>query len=519
MTQSRRILLNIVATYGRSLFSLVVGLFTSRWVLDALGTVDFGLYGVVGGLVVFVEFINGLLKASTSRFYAYSVGKAGADEFSGRGLRECQKWFSLAVIVHTAIPIVLVIFGYTIGIYAIKNWFVIPPDRVLPCIWVFRFACIACFVSMVNVPFAAMYIAKQYIAELTIYSFCQTFATFVFVYIMTLNSGDWLTRYALWMCVMSIVPQIIIAVRAVVVFKECRFQYRLARDIHALKQFCNFAFWQAFGNLGFVIKTQGMQMLINKFFGPTANAAMSIANRVAAQSQALTISMQGAFAPAITSACGSGDLKLMRALSYRSCKFGLLLSIVFMLPLAIELPYVLTLWLANVPDNTIDFCRCILVVMIIDKASVGHGMAVAARGKIALYQLLVGMASIVSLPVAYCFVKIGHGILSICGALILTTTMATLGRVWFARSLVGLSFAYWARRIVLPVGIIIGLAIGLGVAVRIYMECSLFRLFSIAAICEVVILPMAWMILLDKSEREYLIGKISNRFSWAKRGV
>ena len=137
----------------------------------ALGEVDYGLYGVVGGLTAFIGFFNGILSGSISRFYAYSVGMAQKKGEEDVGLEECRRWFSVAVSVHTVVPVVLMSIGYPLGVYAVEHWLTIPADRVQDCVWVFRFVCTTCFLGMVSVPFNAMYGAKQLIAELTIYSF------------------------------------------------------------------------------------------------------------------------------------------------------------------------------------------------------------------------------------------------------------------------------------------------------------------------------------------------------------
>ena len=231
MTQNRRIVLNIVATYGRSLYALVCGLFISRWVLSALGKTDFGLYGVVGGMTVFITFLNVLLSIATGRFYAFAEGqalKSASEGHAEAGLEECRKWFSTAVLLHTVVPFILIILGYPLGMYAVENWLTIPLDRLDACRWVFRFVCISCFVGMINVPFQAMYTAKQYIAELTIYGIAATTANVFFMYFMVTHPGDWLARYALWMCLVSVVPQIIICLRATKVFPECQFRLSYA---------------------------------------------------------------------------------------------------------------------------------------------------------------------------------------------------------------------------------------------------------------------------------------------------
>ena len=511
MSPNRRIFLNIVATYGRSLYALVCGLFISRWVLAALGKTDFGLYGVVGGMTVFITFVNGLLSIATGRFYAFAEGQALKSASEGQaeaGLEQCRQWFSTALLLHTVVPFVLITLGYPLGMYAVENWLTIPLDRLYACRWVFRFVCISCFVGMVNVPFQAMYTAKQYIAELTIYGVVATTANIFFMYYMVTHPGDWLAKYAFWMCLVSVVPQVIICFRAIKVFPECRFYLRYAWNKNRVLRLSSFALWQAFGGVGAIFRGQGIQILVNKYFVPSYNASMSIANQVSAQSQTLSGAMLGAFAPAITTACGAGRYEEMRALAYRTCKFGMLLAIIFVLPLALELKSVLNLWLIDLPPHVAELCWCILLMAIIDKSAAGHMLAVAAKGKVAAYQAFTGGSWILTLPLAWLMIISGWGFVSIGWAMVITMVMCACGRVWFARKLVGMSARYWMSKIMMPTIVVAIVAGGIGYCVRYAMSPGLVRIAMTTAFCDLSFVLMAWFLVLDHAERTYVIDKV-----------
>ena len=150
MTENRRIVLNIVATCGRSLFALACGVFGGRWALMSLGEVNYGLHGLVAGLTVFISFFNDVLGASLGRFYALAVGRARV--MGDDGVEECRRWFSLAVLIHAILPVCLFVVGWPVGEWAIRHYLTIPPDRVAACLWVFRFSCVGCFIGMVSVP-------------------------------------------------------------------------------------------------------------------------------------------------------------------------------------------------------------------------------------------------------------------------------------------------------------------------------------------------------------------------------
>lgn len=507
MSPNRRIFLNIIATYGRSLYALVCGLFISRWVLAALGKTDFGLYGVVGGMSVFIEFLNGLLSIATGRFYAYSEGKAqkrAEEGFAEAGLEECRMWFSTAALLHTIVPVFLVVIGYPLGMYAVEHWLTIPIERLEACRWVFRFVCISCFVGMINVPFKAMYTAKQYIAELTIYGVVTTTANVFFMYFMVTHPRDWLARYALWMCLVSVVPQAIICLRAIKVFPECRFRLRYALNWRRIGQLASFASWQAFGGFSSILRGQGIQILVNKYFGPTYNASMSIANQVSAQSQTLSSALQGAFAPAITTAFGAGKFDEMRMLAYRTCKFGMLLALLFVLPLALELKMVIKLWLVNPPPYATALCWCILLMSIIDKSTAGHMLAVSASGRIATYQAYLGGSLILTLPLAWLFVVRGLGFVSIGWAMIVTIVICSCGRVWLARGIVGLSAMYWILKIAFPVFAVTVVTGIIGFLPQLFMSDGICRIVVTVIVCISGLSIGGWFFVLDIDERSYL---------------
>ena len=295
MTQGKRIFLNVVATYGRSLYGLALGLFTARWVLMALGEVDFGLYGVVGGLTSFVIFVNELLAMSVARFFAVNVGAALKNADSLTGIEECRKWFNTALLIHTTVPFALVIVGYPMGEWAVRHFLTIPPDRIYACVWVWRFTCLSCLVGMVNVPLRAMYTAKQEIAELTIYSFATSTLNAMMLYYMINHPAVWLQKYAFWSCLLSVIPNLIIGYRAVVKYPECRFVRNYLWDKRRMSEIASFAAARFFTSFSDILLSQGRQIIVNKDLGPSSNAAMRVGNGVAARSATLAGSLSGAF--------------------------------------------------------------------------------------------------------------------------------------------------------------------------------------------------------------------------------
>lgn len=474
----------------------------------ALGEVDYGLMGLVGGLSGFVSFFNSILASAIGRFYAIAVGRTQIPGEERNGLDECWKWFNTALLMHLVVPLVLLIIGYPIGEWAVRRFLTIPADRVGACIWVWRFVCLACFVSMITVPFSAMYNAKQYIAELTIYGFITTTINACILYYMVSNPDVWLTKFALLTCVLSVVPNSIIAARAVLYFRECKIKIAYLFDLGRVRKVCSFAGWQFFGVLGNMLRGQGIQLVVNKFFGPSINAGMAIGSQVNAHAITLAGAMQGAFGPAITNSYGAGDLNRMRILSFRVCKFGLALSLIFVLPLILEVSEVLKLWLKNPPAYSIEFCFCILIIALVDKTTVGHMMAVNAVGKIAMYQFVVGSVTIMAVPLAILCAFLWRNPLSVMVALFLVAVTAMFCRVFLARSRAGLSISTWLNKIMIPIFFVILVTVGIGCLPRILISPSFFRIILTTLICECVYVPLIWLYVLSKDERAYFLERI-----------
>ena len=513
MSPNKRIFLNIVATYSRSLFALACGLFCGRWTLMALGEVDYGLYGVVGGLTAFISFFFNIISGAIGRFYALALGHAQLQADSRKGLEECRQWFSLAVSIHVVFPVLVFAFGYPLGIWAIEDYLSIPASRVADCVWVWRFTCLSCLLGMVTIPYNAMYFAKQFIAELTIYQFTTTTLNLLFLYYMVTHPGVWLSKYALWTCALTIIPQVLIAVRAVFLFPECRFRLSYAWNWHMYREMLSYSGWNILGSLGYMLKNQGVAVLVNKYYGPMANAAMSIASTVSAQTQALSTSIQGAFTPVITTAVGAGKFQLVRELAFRFCKLDMLFSLIFMIPLALELPYVMELWLKNPPQYATGLCLLMLLMAFIDKNTLGHGVAVMAKGEIRNYQLVLGGLNLLALPFAWLFCRAGYNVYFVNIGVLLAWILLVYGRLLFAQKLLSMSIAYWARHIMTPV---LGVLFASAAVARLtvyFLQPSFMRLVLTTVLAESVLLPLSWLFVLDKTERQFVVLRVKRIFN------
>ena len=303
---------------------------------------------------------------------------------------------------------------------------------------------------------------------------------------------------------MSVLPTIIIAIRACFIFKECRFRPKYCFSVVRFRQLLFFVSWWAFGLLGGVFRGQGIQVLVNKYFGARVNAAMTIQGSVVGHTMMLSGAMNQAFQPAIVSAFGAGNLERMRDLSYRACKFSMVLALLFMIPLGLELQEVLRIWLVNPPDYVYGLCLIAFVMTVIDQSAVGHMLAVNASGKIAKYQFFLGGSLLLTLPLAWLFCHLQLGVYSVGFALLVTMTICAWGRIWFARGIVGMSARYWLRHILFPVIVVVTICISLGFIPKVVLPSGLLRIAVTTLYCESVFLPLVWFVVLSREERLFI---------------
>lgn len=504
MKASYRIVLNTLATYTRSVIAAGLALFSSRWVLESLGHTDYGLFSIVGSIIIFITFLNSVLSTSAARHYAYSIGKDDP--------QEVNRWFNAALSMHILLAFILVSLGWIIGEYVISNVLTVPEGRLSASISVFRVSLLSAFVSMISIPFMAMFRAKQYIAMLSFIEMLQSISVFTFAYFLSSVKSDRLIFYAVGMVVIIVAARLVEVIGALVVFKECRMNFKLWFDKYRLKEIFSFASWSFIGSFGGILRNQGSAILLNLHFGPLANSAYAIANQVSSHSSKLSIAMIGAFSPEITTSEGRGDRARMLNLANRASKFGAILIMLFAIPLCVEMDYILKLWLKQPPVNTAVFCQLILLTFVVDKLTVGNMIAVNAYGKIAFYQTTVGTILVLTIPVSWIFFKLGAPEISIGFAFLITMSMVSIGRVLWTRYLFGIKVKEWINNVFLPVFVVGMLSLISAILLQNFMKTSLVRLLSISLVSVFVLLVSSWLYALNADERAFLT-TIYKRFS------
>ena len=504
MTQGGRIILNVTATYGRSFITVFMGLFSSRWVLEALGQTDFGLYGVVGSVIFFVTFLNTVLSMSMTRFYSYSIG-AGKNMSTAGAYEDLSRWFNTAFSIHICLPIILISIGYPICAYALDHWLVIPIDRLNTCIWVLRMSFFCAFVSMITAPYIAMFTAYQYITELVVFNLMQVVILFGGAYLLLYCPGDRLFFYSLFQVIVYVMINFLQVIRARIIFPVCRISFSRMFEMRRLKDVFIYSGMKTLGGVASVLRGNGSAMLLNVFYGPQINAAFSISQQLSAQATSFSGHLIGAMTPAVTTAAGSGDWNNARLMTMRCCKFGALLVILFGIPLIAEMEYFLTLWLKTPPLYAKELCSAMILVFLLDYLTNGHQIAISALGKITAWQTYDAIVVLCTVPFGYFYILTGTGVPGIGYAYLTTMFLVSMGRLFFAKKLLKISIMQWIRTVLLPLTILLILVYTIAYMITVYIEKSFFRLCLTSVVSFLTTFVFGWLIVFEISERKYIL--------------
>ena len=462
----RRIAANAAVTYARSLLALVLGLFSARWVLAALGSVDFGLYAVVGAMMSFVSFIGGVLGISMARHYAYAVG--GGDQ------EDLAAWCAAAFRIHLLLAFALTALAWPLGEWCVRNVMVVPPERLMACLWTFRLSLLTFFVTVATVPFNAMYVAHQRFGKLAAFGLVQTAVFFFGAWWLRGAECDRLIAYAGYMTLAFAGIAVAQAVGVFIEFPVCRHPFAV-RTGGRIRSLLSFAGWSVFGSGGWIVGANSSAFVTNRFFGAAANAAYGVAVQIQFHTEALANALVGAFEPAVTSQEGAGKRDVSVQLACRAGLFGASLLALFALPLSLELPTVLALWLEDVPADTALVCTISLFAAVLNKLTMGQQLALNACGRIAGWQVSVGLGQAAMLLFTVLIAFCGGGVASAALAATVVVAVCMALNVWFGGRCTGLGAMMWLRTIVMPFVAVLGLAALAGLLPRLSMAPGFFR--------------------------------------------
>lgn len=494
---NQRIAKNTLLLYVRMLFGMLVSLYTSRVILQTLGVENYGVYNVVGGVISMFTFLNGAMSSATSRYITFEIGKGNMEQL--------KKVFSTSLQIHAIIALLIVILGETVGLWFLMNELVIPDGRMDAAMWVYQCSIVSCVVGIMSVPYNADIIAHEKMSAFAYISVLEIILKLAIVYLLVVLPFDKLKVYAVLVLMVGLLIRYIYTRYCHKHFEESQYIHRIDKPL--LKEMSSFAGWSFWGNLSFVLYSQGLNMMLNIFFGPVVNAARGIATQIQGVVTQFVTNFQMALNPQITKTYASGELDKMHSLMFRSARFSFMLLFFLSLPILLEINYILTLWLGIVPENTVIFARIIIAISLIYTIANPCVIANQATGKVKVYQAVVGGLLLLILPISYIVLKMGAPAYSVFIVHFCMESVAQFARMYMLRNMIDLPLLSYVKNIYLPIMGVVLLSIVLPLLVYSNMQEGFIRLLAVGMTCVVSVAMTSLFIGMTRNERTFLIDK------------
>lgn len=397
-TNNERIAKNTIMLYLRTIVIMLVSLYTSRVILNALGEEDYGIYTIVGGFIALLSFINSSMTISIQRFLNIELGK--------NNVEEATKIYNTSIVNHVIISLVLLIIMESIGLWLFEANINIPRPKLHVAKTVFHFSVLTACLNFLRIPNNASIIAHEKMSFYAYVSIIEALLKLATVYLILLKDDGRLEFYAFLMFLSTLLVNVIYQVYCNQYLNTCRFN--LSWNLSIIKKLLSFSSWNLLGGISNVLSTHGVNILINLFFSVVVNAAMGIANQVYSAVYTFVTNFQTAINPQIIQTYASGEKLLFLNLVFRSSKFSFYLLFLIALPIILCCDEVLDVWLVSVPQYTVAFVRLYLVFLMIDAVSASLWISAQAIGCIARFQICTSLIVIINLPLIYLCFKLGY---------------------------------------------------------------------------------------------------------------
>lgn len=495
----KQIAKNTILLYVRMGAMLLVSLYTSRVILDALGEIDMGIYNAVGGIVTMFSFLSGTMSVACQRFFANEIGN--------NKYQELKRTFSLCIVVFLAITLLIIILSETIGL-----WFLYhkakTAGRMDAAKWVFQLSIISFVFTIMRTPYQGFIIIREKMKVFTYLSVIEVLFNLGIAIIIDHYSNDRLILYAILMLFVNVTISLSYFFYCNRFYEECKFKFWWNKQ--KFMEIFGFAGWNMIGSLSGICKSQGLNMLLNVFFGPAVNAARAMTYRVYNTIQQFADNFLTAVKPQILKSYSSGDREGMLKLVIQSSKFSYYLLFLVSLPILLETQPILDVWLKKVPDYTALFTKLVVINALIEILATPLALSMQAYGKIRDYHLICGGFTLSILPISYILLKLHFPPETVFYVSIVICTIAIGIRAVFVKKSVGLSLSEYLLKAILPILLVSVFSSILPLYFELTFDYGLTRFllvgFSSVAMTSLSVLTIG----MTKTERKHLLNTVKN---------
>lgn len=498
---NRLIIKNTIFLYVRMLVILVISLYTSRIVLQQLGVVDYGIYNVVGSIITMLTFMSHSLSSATQRFLSYDMGKCKSANL--------KQIFGASIVVQVILAIAIIAILETLGVWWFNHKLDVPTNRTDVAFWTYQFSILAFVLQMLVIPYNATIIAHEKMSFYAYVSIVEAMLKLGIVFALQYVAFDKLKTYSVLIVVVNA-----IILLSYMMFCRCKFrpcQGWIYTDMITIRKLFGFQGWTMLGGFADVSVVQGINLILNKFFGVAMNAAMGIANTVNVTVNSFVSNFQVAFRPQLIKSYANEDYEYCHSLIIRMAKLSFCLLFVMTVPLLLNMDFILNLWLAEVPYYANVFCMLIMIPSLIDAIAAPLWITIQATGRIRLYQIVISTILMMNLVFSYILLIMGFDANCVLWTRIAICCVALLCRMEFVQRLAGLGMSRFAMQVLAKIALLCIITLPLPIYVAT-MTDGWVQLFSTTIISVILIVLCTYFVVFDNNERIIVIKMIQKIF-------
>lgn len=499
--KNKRIAKNTVFLYLRMLLVLIVQLYTSRVILNTLGIQNFGIYNVVAGFVTMFGFLNSTLSSSMQRFYNYEGSRNGS-----KGFRDV---YITGVNIQIGLGLLILLLLETFGLWYVNTIMVIPADRLLAANILFQSSCLSLFLVLFQLPYLGAIMAKEHMNYYALVSILEVVLKLVIVLVLPFLPFDKLITYALLYLLISITNALMYFIYSRIKFHELRYRFEFNKSL--FKSMLSFSGWNLIGTFAFMLRGQGVNMLLNAFFGPVVNAARGIAFQVNSAISGFSSNIATAFKPQLVNSFAEGHKTRTIQLMLSESKICFMLIGLLVTPVAIEIDYLLHIWLGDkIPNHTALFTILVLIDLLVSTLNTPITHITWATGRIRKFQIYSSVVNLMLLPACWIFLKQGANSYMVFVITIVISCCNQCVCVICANNEIRFGLITYVQKVLVPCFLYIGILPIVPYLIVNILDSSFLRLFIVSLSSVLVAVFLMYFIGLQKTEKE-LVKKIIKR--------
>lgn len=497
-SKNKKIAKNATMLYIRMFFSMAISFYTSRIVLKALGVSDFGIYNVVGGIIVLVNMLSTALNSSTSRFLTYSLGENDP--------AEQQRTFSTAFFIHCGLAALFLVIAETIGLWFVNTQLVIPEGRLTAANWVYQSAIISTIISITQVPYNSLITSHEHFGVFAAIDIINSCLKLGIAFIVLYSIGDHLITYSILYATVAIMVMLYYRFYCIRHFTESRLQKNIDKEL--AKRMLTFSGWNLFGNASLTLSQQGLNIILNWFFGTVINAASGIALQVQGILYAFIGNITTAFNPQIIKEYAAKNFKRVTSLINEGTKFASICTLIISVPIIIKMDFLMSIWLDKVPSGAIVICQILIIKNFLNSFNPLTNTAIMASEKVKSVNLLCGLEYLLSLFIIYVIVYFTHSyIYAFIFNLITSIIACGIYLIILKKQMPSFSVVEYVFKIIVP-ATVTGLAALLAVRyIDTTISNNITSLLVDVVVSTLIIGIMSFFLVFNKSERNFIISK------------